>query len=111
MKLVTTKPATMHMSKGSKNISNDMWRWLYVRRNSAAQEAGRRAGPGNLLGLASLAAAAAEAAGREAARAAHTRELRDRLEALPRLERLRAVECLLKPAYYFVTARRGGDAA
>ena len=36
--------------------------------------------------------------------------LRERLEALPRLERLRAVECLLKPAYYFVTARRGGNA-
>jgi len=36
--------------------------------------------------------------------------LRERLAALPRLERLRALECLLKPAYYFVTARPGGNA-
>ena len=34
--------------------------------------------------------------------------LKERLEAMPRLERLRAIECLLKPAHYFVTARRGG---
>jgi SAM-dependent methyltransferase len=37
--------------------------------------------------------------------------LLERLQALPRLERLRAIECLLKPEYYFVSARRAGPEA
>jgi SAM-dependent methyltransferase len=32
----------------------------------------------------------------------------ERLDSLPRLDRLQAIECLLKPAYYFVTAGKPG---
>lgn len=34
--------------------------------------------------------------------------LLERMESLDRRERLRSIECLLKPAYYFIVARRDG---
>lgn len=47
----------------------------------------------------------------EASRWTAEPSLVERLDSLPRLDRLRAIECLLKPAYYFVTARKSGRGA